>query len=127
MNDELTIEECNFAIEIKQYDVDYNEHMVRILNQRVDNLNNKNKMYKIDIKILKFLQKNGFKLDVDFNDYEETINDAINDNNKIIAGSILEKTLFQTNTDLIKDEISALNQIYGFLIGIVNKPIKADK
>ena len=123
MSDELTIEECDFAIEIKQYSIDYNEYMVRLLNNRVDDLNNKNKMHEIDIKVLKFSQKNGFKLDTNFNSYEKTIKINIDNNDKIIAESILEKTPFQTNIELIKNEVATLNQIKGFLIGVASKPI----
>lgn len=120
MSDELTIEECDFAIEIKQEVIDYNEYMIGILNSRIDDLNNRNKMYEIDVKILKFSQKNGFKLDIDFNSYEKTIKIDIDSNDKIIAKSTLEKTLFQTNIKAIKDEISMLNQIKGFLMGDMN-------
>ena len=127
MNDELTIEECDFAIKVKQEIIDYNKYRIRILNRRVDDLNNRNKMYEIDIKVLKFLQKNGFKLDVDFNSYEKTIKIDIDSNDKIIAASILEKTLFHTNTELVKDEMATLNQIKGFLMAIVSKPIIDEK
>ena len=123
-NNELTIEDCDFNIELKQYMLDYNEYMVKILNQRVDTLNNENKMKIIDVKVLIFAQKNNFKMDIDLNNYKETINHIIDANDKIIADNILEKTLFQKDIDIIKTEIRFLNQMKGFLISTTNKTIK---
>ena len=124
MSDELTIEECDEAIKIYENNLEYREFLLKSAKQNKKTLEKANYIFEIDVKMLKFMQKQGFKLGIDFDKYNNEIQECIKRNNHAIETEInidIEKRISEIEVSKIK--IMELSQVSGFLMGIVSKPI----
>jgi len=71
------------------------------------------------------MQKQGFKLDVDFDKYNNEMQKVITKNKNIIETEInidIEKRNVEIKN--IKTKIMEFSQVSGFLMGIVSKPVR---
>ena len=128
MSDELTIEECDKSIELYVNKLEFIEYLLKSSKHNKKDLENNNYIYEIDIKLLKFMQKQGFKLDIDFDEYNNEVQKHISKNKNVIKTEInigIEKRNIEIEN--IKKKIMELSQVSGFLIGAVSKPIRDDK
>lgn len=124
MSDELTIEECDKSIELYVNKLEFIEYLLKTSKHNKKDLENNNYIYEIDIKSLKFMQKQGFNLDTDFDKYNNEIQEFIIKNKNIIETEI-NIDIEKRNIDIenIKIKIMEFSQVGGFLIGAVSKPI----
>lgn len=124
MSDELTIEECDEVIKIYEDNLEYSEYLLKAVKHNKEKLENSNFLLGTSIKLLKFMQKQGFKLDIDFDEYNNEIQEVIVKNKNIIDTEI-NIDIEKRNIDIenIKIKIMEFSQVGGFLMGIVSKPI----
>jgi len=125
MDKELTIEECDETIKIYENNLENNEYLLKVVKHNKEKLENSNFILEISIKLLKFMQKQGFKLDVDFDKYNNEMQKVITKNKNIIETEInidIEKRNVEIKN--IKTKIMEFSQVSGFLMGIVSKPVR---
>lgn len=118
MNNELTIEECDKSIELYENKLEYREYFLKTVKHNKKELENANYIFETDIKLLKFMQKRGFKLDIDFDKYNNEVQELISKNKNIIDIEInidIEKRISEIKD--IKTKIMELSQVSGFLMG----------
>ena len=125
MNDKLTIEECEKSIDIYENNLEYSEYLLKVVKHNKEELENSNFILETSVKLLKFMQKQGFKLDVDFDKYNNEVQKCIKRNNHAFETEIninIEKRISEIEVTKIK--IMELSQVSGFLRGIVSRPIR---
>ena len=124
MSDKLTIEECDETIKIYEDNLEYSEYLLKAVKHNKEKLENSNFLLETSTKLLKFMQKQGFKLDIDFDKYNNEIQELIIKNKNIIETEI-NIDIEKRNTDIenIKTKIMEFSQVGGFLMGVVSKPI----
>lgn len=118
MDNELTIEECGKSIELYENKLEYRKYFIKVVKHNKKELENANYIFETDIKLLKFMQKRGFKLDIDFDKYNNEVQELISKNKNIIDTEInidIEKRISEIKD--IKTKIMELSQISGFLMG----------
>ena len=118
MDNELTIEECGKSIELYENQLEYRKYFIKVVKHNKKELENANYIFETDIKLLKFMQKRGFKLDIDFDKYNNEVQELISKNKNIIDTEInidIEKRISEIKD--IKTKIMELSQVSGFLMG----------
>ena len=117
MSDELTVEECEFAIMIKKHEIDYYEYITKICEDKIENWNNEIKVANTDMKVMKFRQKQGFHLDVNIDEYSKKLQKHIKHNRVCIDSEVANKvTISKQNILDLNQHILVLNQIVGSLL-----------